>query len=68
VALVGSLDRAASASSSSARASGAHSEVARAVGEGEDVRLEAKGLVGGALVANGCVVHLSVLETGVGGR
>jgi len=42
--------------------------VARAVGEGEDVRLEAKGLVGGALVANGCVVHLSVLETGVGGR
>jgi hypothetical protein len=51
-----------------ARAREAHAEVTRAVGEGEDVRLEANGLVGGALVANGGVVHLPVLETGAGGR
>jgi len=32
----------------------------RAVGRGDDLRLEGAGLVGGALVANGTVVHLGV--------
>jgi hypothetical protein len=45
-----------------ARASSARAEVAKAVGEGEDVRLEAPGIVGEALVVDGRVVHLSVLE------
>lgn len=45
-----------------ARAAGAKAEVAKALGEGEDVRLEAAGLVGEALVVDGRVVHLSVLE------
>lgn len=44
------------------RSAGARAEVAKAIGEGEDVRLEAPGLVGEALVADGRVVHLSVLE------
>jgi hypothetical protein len=46
-----------------ARAAAARPEVAKAVGVGEDVRLEAPGLVGEALVVDGRVVHLSVLET-----
>jgi len=50
-----------------ARASGARAEVAQAVGEGEDVRLEAPGLVGEALVVDGRIVHLSVLEMGAEG-
>ena len=44
------------------RAASARAEVAKAVGEGEDVRLEATGLVGEALVVDGRVVHLSVLQ------
>jgi hypothetical protein len=44
------------------RAAGARAEVAKAIGEGEDIRLEAEGLVGEALVVDGRVVHLSVLE------
>jgi hypothetical protein len=51
------------------RAAGAKAEVAKAVGEGQDVRLEASGLVGEALVVDGRVVHLSVLEAPAqGGR
>jgi len=51
------------------RTAGARSEVAKAVGEGEDVRLEAPGLVGEALVVDGRVVHLSALElAGEGSR
>jgi hypothetical protein len=45
-----------------ARAGTARPEVAKAVGEGEDVRLEGPGLVGEALVVDGRVVHLSALE------
>jgi hypothetical protein len=44
------------------RAAGARADVAKAVGEGDDLRLEAAGLVGEALVVDGRVVHLSVLE------
>jgi len=44
------------------RAADAKAEVAKALGEGEDVRLEAAGIVGEALVVDGRVVHLSVLE------
>lgn len=44
------------------RAAAARSEVAKAVGEGEDVRLQAPGLVGEALVVDGRMIHLSVLE------
>ena len=52
-----------------ARAAGAKAEVAKAIGEGEDVRLEAAGLVGEALVVDGRVIHLSVLEVpAVGGQ
>ena len=53
---------AASASAFLSRAATARAEVAKAVGEGEDVRLEATGLVGEALVADSRIVHLSVLE------
>ena len=52
----------ASAEAFLARAAAARAEVTKAVGEGEDVRLEAPGLVGEALVVDGRVVHLSVLE------
>lgn len=45
-----------------ARAVGARAETAKAVGEGEDIRLEAPGMVGEALVVDGRVVHLSALE------
>jgi hypothetical protein len=59
----------ASAEAFLARAVAARAEVAKAVGEGEDVRLEAPGLVGEALVVDGRVVHLSVLEmASEGGR
>jgi hypothetical protein len=59
----------ASAEAFLARAAAARAEVAKAVGEGEDVRLEAPGLVGEALVVDGRVVHLSVLEmASEGGR
>ena len=44
------------------RAADARSEVAKAVGEGEDIRLEGPSLVGEALVVEGRVVHLSALE------
>lgn len=44
------------------RAAKARSDVVKAVGEGDDVRLEGPGLVGEALVADGRVIHLSVLE------
>jgi hypothetical protein len=57
----------ASAEAFLARAAAARAEVAKAVGEGEDVRLEAPGLVGEALVAGGRVVHLSVLEVAAEG-
>ncbi len=51
------------------RAAGSRAEVAKAIGEGEDVRLEAPGLVGEALVVDDRVVHLSVLEVpAMGGR
>ena len=60
---------AASAEAFLARAAAARAEVTKAVGEGEDVRLEAPGLVGEALVVDGRVVHLSVLEMAAeGGR
>jgi len=49
------------------RAASARTEVARAVGLGEELRLEAPGLVGEALVVDGRVVHLSVLEAPAGG-
>ena len=55
------LPDAARASVFVARTAGARSEVAKAVGEGEDVRLEGPGLVGEALVVDGRVVHLSAL-------
>jgi len=45
-----------------ARAAAASAEVARAVGEGEELRLEAPGLVGEALVVDGRMLHLSVLK------
>jgi len=44
------------------RAADARAEVANAVGEGQDVRLEAAGLVGEPLVVDERVVHLSLLE------
>jgi len=44
------------------RVAGARAEVVKAVGEGADMRLEAPGLVGEALVVDGRLVHLSVLE------
>jgi hypothetical protein len=44
-----------------AKALGAHADVARAIGEGEDIRLETIGLAGQALVSNERLVHLSVL-------
>ena len=57
----------ASAEAFLARAAAARAEVAKAVGEGEDVRLEAPGLVGEALVVDGHVVHLSVLQVAAEG-
>jgi hypothetical protein len=46
-----------------ARAAAARAESVKAVGEGEEVRLEAEGMAGGALVADGRLVHLSALAT-----
>ncbi len=43
------------------RASAAAATTMKAVGEGEDVRLEAPGLVGQALLVDGNVIHLSAL-------
>ncbi len=43
------------------RTADATATTVKAVGEGEDVRLEARGLVGQALVVDGNVIHLSAL-------
>jgi hypothetical protein len=46
------------------RVSNAHTASYSGVGEGEDVRLEASGLTGAALVARERVIHLSAFQTG----
>lgn len=51
------------------RVAGATSTTAKSVGEGDDVRMEAPGLVGQALVVDERVIHLSALELAAeGGR